>query len=200
VALVRSGSPPAQPENTSSRRLRQRSQEGSGWSADGSLGDNLTSQTRQKIKPAVLTQYERFLTHRQERPPVPSGAHCWASSAMTKATHTAARGTRPRRQAPASYTAVALANLPTVREPDRRSFPHGAPRYRIYRPASSPLQWCGSGRRRWVLAFEPVSAPAIAADRLDRVRRSVRADSSDVSKPHRGNRVRRALRARLPRC
>lgn len=85
----------------------------------------------------------------------------WASSAMTKATHTAARGTRPRRQAPASYTAVAFANIPIVREPDRRSFRYGAPRCRIYRPASSPLQWCGSGRRRWSLAFEPVSAPAI---------------------------------------
>ena len=48
------------------------------------------------------------------------------------------------------------ANTRTAPEPDRGSYPFGAPAARIYQPAPSPVQ-SGRGKRRWRLEYEPAS-------------------------------------------
>lgn len=53
--------------------------------------------------------------------------------------------------------AFAQSNAPPHRVPDRRSFPCGASRCRIYQPAASVMQSGGRIKRKWVLEFEPAS-------------------------------------------
>lgn len=50
-----------------------------------------------------------------------------------------------------------LANTRPRGNPDRRSFPCGAPPCRIYRPAASVMQSGGRHKRHWVLEFESKS-------------------------------------------
>jgi hypothetical protein len=54
-----------------------------------------------------------------------------------------------------SSEAVRLSNRRPVGEPNRGSFPFGAPACRIYRPSRSVMQASSAEARSWVLEFEP---------------------------------------------
>ena len=62
--------------------------------------------------------------------------------------------------APEGARAMVLRNTKPRRQPNRRSFPYGAPPCRIYRPCRSVMQ-SGGRKPTWVLEFEPASRPWI---------------------------------------
>lgn len=56
---------------------------------------------------------------------------------------------------------MVLRNTKPRGQPNRRSFPHGAPPCRIYCPCWSVMQSGGRNQSTWVLEFEPASRPWI---------------------------------------
>jgi hypothetical protein len=53
--------------------------------------------------------------------------------------------------------AYALSNTPPHRVADRKGFPFGMPRCRIYQPSASVMQPSGRTKREWLLEFEPAA-------------------------------------------